>query len=173
LGFGIWDLGFGIWDLGYRTNSDGKLRLFPGSDYARRRWPEFLAAVVFRSLATLFFSRKETAMKNRFSSAVFTVSTLIALGAVPGLAAADDYAQGGSQTMGGQAADDQMMGSHSMSGKIMAINHQTGWMKVKTQEGELRVHYPPKTVKELKKGEKIAVHLSYSKEGNDKMMKKE
>lgn len=62
------------------------------------------------------------------------------------------------------AAEMQTMGEHSMSGTITVINHKTGWLKLKTHEGVMRLHYPPSTVKELKKGEKITAHLSYSVE---------
>ena len=54
------------------------------------------------------------------------------------------------------------MGKHAMSGTITHIDHKTGFITVRTDLGKLHVHYPPSTIKALKKGEKITVHLSFT-----------
>ncbi len=73
-----------------------------------------------------------------------------------------------------------MMGKHEMSGTVESIDPKTGWLKVKTGEGTLDVHFPPDSIKDLKTGDTITVHLSFSKKGgtmkggekmDDKMMK--
>lgn len=42
------------------------------------------------------------------------------------------------------------------------IDHTTGMLTLKTMEGDLKLHFPPPTVQNLKEGDKITVHLSYS-----------
>lgn len=63
-----------------------------------------------------------------------------------------------------------MMGKHDMSGTVEAIDHKTGMMKVKTGVGALDVHFPPPTIKDLKPGDSITLHLGYTK--GSEMMKK-
>ncbi len=57
------------------------------------------------------------------------------------------------------------MGKHGMSGTIESIDQKTGWLKVKTEEGSLNVHFPPDSLKDLKNGDTITVYLSFSKGG--------
>ena len=56
-------------------------------------------------------------------------------------------------------------GKHSMSGIISEIDHTTGMLTLKTQAGELKLHFPPPAIQKLKGGETITVHLSYSQDG--------
>jgi hypothetical protein len=56
-------------------------------------------------------------------------------------------------------------GEHRMSGTITAINHETGVLDLKTKEGALQLHYPPKFIHHLKKGQRITVDLAYAKIG--------
>lgn len=104
------------------------------------------------------------------AAAVVTVTMLGLVGLAPSFVAADEY--GGTQNWKDTSAED--MGKHSMDGTIESIDHKTGWLKLKTGMGELTLHYPPATIKELKKGDKIAAHLSYTREQgkhDDGMMK--
>ena len=55
------------------------------------------------------------------------------------------------------------MGRHGMSGKVESVDHKTGWIKVKTEEGVLTVHFPPDSLKDVKEGETITIHLGFSK----------
>ncbi len=64
-----------------------------------------------------------------------------------------------------------MMGKHAMSGTIETIDQKTGWLKVKTGEGSLNVHFPPAAIKDLKAGDEITVHLSFTKGGEKGEMK--
>ena len=54
------------------------------------------------------------------------------------------------------------MGEHHMDGTVMKVNHHTGFITVKTDEGSMRLHYPPKSIKEIKDGNKIRLYLGYS-----------
>jgi hypothetical protein len=58
-------------------------------------------------------------------------------------------------------------GEHRMSGTITAINHETGVIDLKTKEAALQLHYPPKFIHQLKKGERLTVDLAYAKIGTE------
>lgn len=60
------------------------------------------------------------------------------------------------------AATATVQGNHSMTGTVTMIDHTTGMLTLKTMEGDLKLHFPPPTVQNLKEGDKITVHLSYS-----------
>jgi len=111
-------------------------------------------------------------------TAVFTVTAMIIFGLAPGFVSADEYSKGGAQSWGDKdhKAESMPLGVHSMGGTIESIDSKTGWMKIKTGMGDLTIHYPAPAVKDLKQGDKITVHLSYSKDDGmmkgDKMMMK-
>jgi hypothetical protein len=65
-----------------------------------------------------------------------------------------------------------MMGEHDMSGKVQKVNHKTGTFELKTHEGVLRLHFPPDTLKEVKNGDDLTVHLGFKKEESGMGMKK-
>jgi hypothetical protein len=56
----------------------------------------------------------------------------------------------------------QEKGQHSMSGTVSAIDHTTGQLTLKTGAGELKLHFPPASIQDLKEGQTITVHLAYS-----------
>lgn len=58
-----------------------------------------------------------------------------------------------------------MMGRHDMAGTVETIDHKTGMIKVKTGVGPMDIHFPPPTIKDLKPGDSITLHLGYSKGG--------
>jgi hypothetical protein len=60
------------------------------------------------------------------------------------------------------AAGAKVQGKHSMTGTITMIDHSTGMLTLKTMEGDLKLHFPPATVQQLKEGDTITVHLSYT-----------
>jgi hypothetical protein len=94
---------------------------------------------------------------------LFTPTALFVLCLYPGFAAADNY-----------ATTNMMMGEHSMGATVASIDHKTGFMNLKTGMGMMTLHYPAPTLKDLKKGDKITVNLSFTKnEGmkDDGMMK--
>lgn len=55
------------------------------------------------------------------------------------------------------------MGEHSMSGTVTHVDSKKGMVKLKTEEGTLGLHFPPESLKDVKKGEKITVNLGFSK----------
>lgn len=100
-------------------------------------------------------------------AAIFSLTALLIFGIAPGFVSADEYSQGGKA----MEKESMSMGNHDMSGTIEGINHKTGWIKLKTGMGEMTIHYPPQAISDLKKGDKITAHLSYSKE--EEAMKEE
>ncbi|MDQ2971740.1 MAG: hypothetical protein M3R20_01980 [Pseudomonadota bacterium] len=61
-----------------------------------------------------------------------------------------------------------MMGQHDMSGTVTSVNSK-GITMVKTDDGILKVHFPDAS-QNLKKGDKITLHLSYSKDSSSSSM---
>lgn len=106
-------------------------------------------------------------------ASLLPLAALVFLSVSSTVVTADEYSKSGGEMM--------MMGEHDMGGTIQTINHKTGWMKLKTGIGEMTIHYPPASIMDLKKGDKITAHLSYTKQGgkmdddrmkrDDKMMK--
>lgn len=58
----------------------------------------------------------------------------------------------------------QMMGEHSMSGTVESVT-SNGMVHVKSEGMNLRLHFPNAS-QNLKKGDKITVHLGYSKDSS-------
>ncbi len=61
-----------------------------------------------------------------------------------------------------------MMGQHDMSGTVSSVSSKNIVM-VKTDDGTLKVHFPDAS-QNLKKGDKITLHLSYSKDSSSSSM---
>lgn len=61
-----------------------------------------------------------------------------------------------------------MMGQHDMSGTVTSVNSK-GITMVKTDDGTLKVHFPDAS-QNLKKGDKITLHLGYSKDSSSSSM---
>lgn len=105
------------------------------------------------------------------TTAILTVTTLFILSMSPRYVAADEYGQGNAQSWDDKGtAENMSMGTHSMGVTIEAIDHKTGFMKLKSGLGEMTIHFPAPTIKDLKKGDKININLSYTKE-DEKMSK--
>lgn len=56
----------------------------------------------------------------------------------------------------------QLMGEHSMSGTVTSVS-SNGMVHVKSEGMNLRLHFPD-AAQNLKKGDKITVHLGYTKD---------
>lgn len=56
-----------------------------------------------------------------------------------------------------------MEGSHAMPGTVTAVDTKTGMVDVDSEGMSLRVHFPPSALANLKKGDKITLHMSFSK----------
>lgn len=103
---------------------------------------------------------------------LLSATTMIILCMSSGFATADDYGGDGAKSWSKKGMEKMMMGRHSMSGTITDINQQTGWINLKTAAGDMKLHFPEASVKDLKSGDTISVHLSFSK-GDEMMMKGE
>jgi hypothetical protein len=69
----------------------------------------------------------------------------------------------------GMHGDCMMMGSHSMTGKVDKIDPAKGTLMLKHGAADMLLHFPPATIKDLKNGDTITVHLGFSKAGSDGM----
>lgn len=75
--------------------------------------------------------------------------------------------QGGSSTgsmSSSSMSNGQLMGEHSMSGTVESVN-SNGMVHVKSEGMNLRLHFPNAS-QNLKKGDKITVHLGYTKDSS-------
>jgi hypothetical protein len=98
-------------------------------------------------------------------AAILTVTALIILSLSP-VVSADEYAQTASQPQSdtGMEHMSMPMGSHDMSVTVESVDHKTGFMKLKSGLGEMTIHFPAPSIKELSKGDKIKIHLGFTKE---------
>jgi len=87
--------------------------------------------------------------------AIVTLSAVVALGTAPALA----QNQGGMDHM----AMGNMMGTHMMPGTVTAIDTKTGLVDVSAGSMALKLHFPPASLAALKEGDKISLHLGFSK----------
>ncbi|MGQ0741685.1 MAG: hypothetical protein ACT4OG_05245 [Alphaproteobacteria bacterium] len=79
------------------------------------------------------------------------------LTAVPALAADNN-----SQDKQGMNTQD-MMGVHEMAGTVTAIDPKTGKLDLDAGGQKLQLHFPPNSLAEVKKGDRITVHLGFEK----------
>jgi hypothetical protein len=56
------------------------------------------------------------------------------------------------------------MGMHDMPATVTEVDHKTGIVEVESGSMKLKVHFPAASVADLKKGDKITLHLGYSKQ---------
>lgn len=109
-------------------------------------------------------------------ASVIATITLVALVGLPGSPshAADDAAIGaaasGEANSGARArqmapAKGKQSGMHSMIGKVEDLDTETGMLELKTAEGPLKLHFPPQSLTQLKKGDEIQVHLGFTATG--------
>jgi hypothetical protein len=123
-------------------------------------------------------NKKENAMRTLLLpvAAILTVTAMIILSLSP-VVSADEYAQPAYQSHDDKGMNDMPMpmGKHDMSVTVESVDHKTGFMKLKSGLGEMTIHFPAPSVKDLNKGDRIKVHLGFTKEESmkdDKMMKK-
>jgi len=55
-------------------------------------------------------------------------------------------------------------GEHTMSGTVTDVDRDKGLLSFKTDEGTLKLHFPPDQVKNLKDGDRISVQMAFWKE---------
>jgi hypothetical protein len=56
-----------------------------------------------------------------------------------------------------------MMGMHAMPATVSSVDTKTGIVDVNAEGMTLKVHFPPPAVANLKAGDKITLHMGYSK----------
>jgi osmotically-inducible protein OsmY len=52
-------------------------------------------------------------------------------------------------------------GVHMMSGQVTAVDHESGRLSMRTDEGTLDLHFPPSSIKDVDKGDGISVELGF------------
>ncbi len=90
------------------------------------------------------------------------VTAMLFICTTSGLSAAEDYGSNDQKACSKKGEEEAMMGKHVMSGTIDMIDLQTGWIKLKTDEGIMVVHFPIPSMKDMKNGDIITVYLSFS-----------
>jgi hypothetical protein len=56
------------------------------------------------------------------------------------------------------------MGMHDMPATVTEVDHKTGVVEVESGNMQLKVHFPANAVADLKKGDKITLHMGFSKQ---------
>jgi len=90
--------------------------------------------------------------------AIVTLCATLVLGAT----AAFGQNQGG-MNMPGMSGMGNMMGSHMMPATVAAIDTKSGLVDVTAGGMALKLHFPPASLAALKEGDKITLHLGFSK----------
>ena len=93
--------------------------------------------------------------------AIVTLCATLALAASPALAQGQG-AMGG-MNMPGMSGMGNMMGMHMMPATVTAIDTKTGLVDVTAGSMALKLHFPPASLAALKEGDKITLHLGFSK----------
>ena len=52
-------------------------------------------------------------------------------------------------------------GTHIMTGTVTEVDHTTGMLSLQTHAGELKLHFPPDAVKDVKNGDALTVSLGF------------
>lgn len=55
-----------------------------------------------------------------------------------------------------------MMGMHTMPATVDKVDHQTGMVDATSEGMKLQVHFPPASLKSVKAGDKITLHLGFA-----------
>ncbi|HUW54718.1 MAG TPA: hypothetical protein VMV99_15010 [Rhodanobacter sp.] len=106
-------------------------------------------------------------------SLVSLVGSLALVMAVSSVASAQSNQPGSMNGMGAMGAMHpghqgmmrarNVLGRHLMPATVTEVNKETGMVSVNAEGMELKVHFPPASVADLKEGDKITLHLAYSK----------
>lgn len=56
-----------------------------------------------------------------------------------------------------------MMGMHAMPATVSSVDKQTGLVEVNSEGMTLKLHFPPTALANLQTGDKITVHMGFSK----------
>ncbi|MDE2163753.1 MAG: hypothetical protein KGJ53_11370 [Alphaproteobacteria bacterium] len=98
------------------------------------------------------------------SPKIIVLSTLLALVATPALAQSGQNMQGGNMQGMNMGDMKDMMGMHTMPATVTALDTKTGIVDVNSDGMALKLHFPPASLADVKVGDKIAIHLGFTKE---------
>lgn len=62
-------------------------------------------------------------------------------------------------------SDATMIGRHTMTGEVTSVAPDKGRLFVKTPEGRMLLHFPPATLQNVKKGDRVTVELALKDSG--------
>ena len=91
--------------------------------------------------------------------ALITLATAL-LAEAPALAQDQSMANMPGMNMSGMGS---MMGMHVMPATVTAVDTKTGLIDVMAGSMALKLHFPPATLAAVKSGDKITLHLAFSK----------
>ncbi|MDA8093528.1 MAG: hypothetical protein M0T84_06365 [Betaproteobacteria bacterium] len=66
----------------------------------------------------------------------------------------------------------RVMGSHYMVGTVEHLNRREGTLELKSEPQNLKLHFPPASLRTVRDGDTLRVHLSFTKEGAKRPMRK-
>lgn len=94
----------------------------------------------------------------------------IILGAAPALAQDAHEMQGmpmssGSMPMQGMNMNHMMgvMGAHDMAATVSSLDHKAGIVEAEADGQKLRLHFPPDSLSSVNTGDKITLHMGFTK----------
>ena len=100
-----------------------------------------------------------------WTARILTMGVALALSAAPALAGGDKDATKSGDTsspsaMPGAAGAGDYEGRHTMSGEVTKIDQKKGTVSIKTDEGNLELHFPANALQNVKKGDRVSVELA-------------
>jgi hypothetical protein len=104
-----------------------------------------------------------------WTESVLTMGVALALSAAPALAGGDtDATKSGDRSspsaMPGAVGAGDYEGRHTMSGEVTKIDQRKGHITLKTEEGNLELHFPANALQNVKKGDRVSVELALKAE---------
>jgi hypothetical protein len=63
---------------------------------------------------------------------------------------------------------DKTAGRHVIEGKVTKVDAKKGWIDVKTDDGSMKLHFPPDALQTVKAGDSVSVELAMSVEASSK-----
>ena len=88
-----------------------------------------------------------------------TIASVLALAVSPAVAHESNMGGMGMSGMNMSA----MMGMHDMAATVTALDPTTGMVEVNAGGMALKVHFPPTSLSTVKVGDKITLHLAFTK----------
>jgi len=67
-------------------------------------------------------------------------------------------------TMATMGDTSKMSGMHDMPATVTSVDQKTGIVAVESEGMKLKVHFPSSAIADLKKGDKISLHLGFTKQ---------